>query len=250
MKISSSLACAGLAASVLASPLDNTITKRGAESWCSVFGTASNGPYTIYHNNWGAASASSGQQCSTFSPSSGNSVAWTTSWSWHGGPGAVKSYSNIGLAHVNRRLSDVHSIPSRWSWSYTGNNLVADVSYDLWLAPSADAPNKYEIMIWLGALGGAFPISETGRTPIARAPIAGTSWSLYKGPNGGTTVFSFVASGNVQHFNGDLNLFFKYLTQNQGVPASSVITALQAGTEPFEGTNAVFTSPECSISIN
>ncbi|KAG5978276.1 hypothetical protein E4U55_006307 [Claviceps digitariae] len=250
MKISSSLTYAGLAASALANPIVHSNSERGADSWCGNFGTGSIGPYTVYHNNWGVGSASSGQQCTEFSPAAGNSVAWSTSWSWQGGPGSVKSYSNIGLAHVNRNLASVRSIPSRWSWSYSGQNVVADVAYDLWLAPSAGAANTYEIMIWLGALGGAFPISQTGRTPIASPQIAGSSWHLYKGPNGGTTVFSFVASSNIQNFNGDLNLFFKYLTQSQGVPANSVITALQAGTEPFSGSNAVFKSSVCSISIS
>ncbi|KAG5914659.1 hypothetical protein E4U42_000368 [Claviceps africana] len=247
MKITASLALSGLVASALATPLDHS--KRGAQSFCGGFGTSSAGPYTLYHNNWGAGAASSGQQCTAFSPLQGDSVSWSTTWSWQGGPSSVKSYSNLGLAHVNRRLSDVRSIPSRWSWTYSGTNLVADVSYDLWLAPSAGAPNKYEIMIWLGALGGAGPISQTGSPIATTPPIAGTTWKLFKGPNRDTTVFSFVAPGQVRNFNGDLNLFFKYLVQSQGVPASSVITALQAGTEPFMGTNAVFKSSVCSIKV-
>ncbi|KAG5939103.1 hypothetical protein E4U59_003317 [Claviceps monticola] len=245
MKISASVAFAGLAASVLANPV---ITKR--EQWCGNWGSTTTGPYTIYHNNWGAASASSGNQCTSFSSRNGASVAWSTSWSWQGGPSKVKSYSNVGLAHVNRKLTDVKSIPSKWSWTYTGQNIVADVAYDLWLAPSAGADNTYEIMIWLAALGGAGPISQTGSTPIANPQIAGTTWKLFKGPNGNTTVFSFVAPSNIENFDGDLNLFFKYLVESQGVANTNVITALQAGTEPFVGSNAVFNSPVCSIQVS
>ncbi|KAG6008090.1 hypothetical protein E4U21_004971 [Claviceps maximensis] len=248
MKFSASLSLAGLAASALAGPVE--LTKRGGASWCGNYGISTDGPYTITHNNWGVAKASGGSQCTTFDPVQGNSISWTSKWSWSGGPGDVKAYPWVGLNNVNRRLSDVKSIPSRWSWSYSGSNLVADVAYDLWLAPALGAANKYEIMVWLAALGGAAPISTTGRTPIATVQIAGSAWHLFKGPNGDTTVFSFVAAGNINNFNGDLNLFFKYLTSSQGVPTSSVVTSLQAGTEPFTGQNAVFRSTVCSISIS
>lgn len=113
--------------------------------------------------------------------------------------------------------------------------MVSDVSYDLWLAPSVGANNTYEIMIWLGAYGGAGPISSTGTTPIATPTIAGYTWKLFQGPNGDTTVFSFVAPSNIGNWSGDLKLFFNYLTSSQGVSASSVVTSLQAGTEPFTG---------------
>jgi xyloglucan-specific endo-beta-1,4-glucanase len=49
---------------------------------------------------------------------------------------------------------------SSWSWSYTGSDLVADVSYDMFTSSSAGGSNEYEIMIWLAALGGAGPISS------------------------------------------------------------------------------------------
>jgi xyloglucan-specific endo-beta-1,4-glucanase len=90
-------------------------------------------------------------------------------------------------------------------------------------------------MIWLASYGGAGPISSTGST-IATPTIAGTTWNLYKGPNGDTTVFSFVAPSHLGDFSGDLKAFFTYLVDYQGVASSAVMTALQAGTEPFSGT--------------
>lgn len=112
--------------------------------------------------------------------------------------------------------------------------MVANVSYDLWLAPSVGANNQYEIMIWVGAYGGAGPISSAGKA-IATPTIAGTKWNLFKGPNGDTTVFSFVAPSNMGDFSADLKLFLTYLTTSQGVSSSSVVTSLQGGTEPFSG---------------
>ena len=104
----------------------------------------------------------------------------------------------------------------------------------MWLAPSVGADNTYEIMVWVGSYGGAGPISTTG-TYIAQPTIAGTKWNLFKGPNGDTTVFSFVAPKNIGNFAGDLKGFFTYLTNSQGVSSSNVVTSIQAGTEPFSG---------------
>ncbi|KAF4822440.1 putative xyloglucan-specific endo-beta-1,4-glucanase A [Colletotrichum siamense] len=236
-----------MAATAVASPTP-TIEKR-ATTWCDSFGSLATGAYTVYHNNWGAAQATSGSQCTTFNSLSSGSVSWSTSWTWAGGQGQVKSYSNVALEKVNKQLSAIKSIPSKWTWSYTGSNLVADVAYDLWLAPSVGANNKYEIMIWLGSYGGAGPISSTG-SKIASPKIAGTTWSLFSGPNGDTTVFSFVAPSNIASFNGDLKGFFDYLVSSQGVANTNVVTSLQAGTEPFSGTNAVFKTSAISISVS
>ncbi|KAI8170005.1 hypothetical protein K4K49_001449 [Colletotrichum sp. SAR 10_70] len=247
MQLSSYLVSAIMAATAVASPTP-TIEKR-ATTWCDSFGSLATGAYTVYHNNWGAAQATSGSQCTTFNSLSSGSVSWSTSWTWAGGQGQVKSYSNVALEKVNKQLSAIKSIPSKWTWSYTGSNIVADVAYDLWLAPSVGANNKYEIMIWLGSYGGAGPISSTG-SKIASPKIAGTTWSLFSGPNGDTTVFSFVAPSNIASFNGDLKGFFDYLVSSQGVANTNVVTSLQAGTEPFSGTNAVFRTSAISISVS
>lgn len=52
-------------------------------------------------------------------------------------------------------------MPSTWSWTYTGDDIVADVAYDLFTSSTADGDEEFEIMVWLGALGGAGPISST-----------------------------------------------------------------------------------------
>ena len=88
-------------------------------------------------------------------------------------------------------------------------------------------------MIWLGALGGAGPISSTG-SPVATPTIDGNTWDLYKGPNGDTTVFSFVAGGkHVESFGGDVMDFLNYLVKNQGLSDSQYLVSVGAGTEPF-----------------
>lgn len=128
--------------------------------------------------------------------------------------------------------------------------MVANVSYDLWLSPTKGGSHAYEIMVWLGAYGGAGPISSTGR-PVATVNIAGHTWQLFKGPNGDFTVFSFVVTGGpVTNFSADMKAFIDYLAQNQGVQTNYWITSLQAGTEPFTGSNAVFTTTDYSISVS
>lgn len=146
-----------------------------------------------------------------------------------------------------------HHITSTWlltrrHFSYTGSDIVADVSYDLWLAASSGGTNEYEIMVWLAALGGAGPISSTGST-IATPTIGGYTWDLYTGPNGDTTVYSFVASSEIESWSGDMMDFFTYLVDNEGVSSSKYITSLQAGTEPFTGTDAVFSTTKYTMSV-
>ena len=117
----------------------------------------------------------------------------------------------------------------------------------MFTSSTAGGSNEYEIMVWLAALGGAGPISSTygadgSATPVATVTVAGHSWKLYKGPNGSTTVYSFVASSTVNSFSGDLMDFFEYLTSSQGLSKSQYLTSIGAGTEPFTGSNAKFTA--------
>lgn len=104
-------------------------------------------------------------------------------------------------------------------------------------------------MIWVGALGGAGPISSTG-SPIATVNIAGAVWKLFKGTNTSWTVFSFVAENEQTTFNANLMDFFNYLIQNQGFSAGQYVEKIAAGTEPFDGSNAQLTTTEYMISVN
>ncbi|KAH7145401.1 glycoside hydrolase family 12 protein [Dactylonectria estremocensis] len=234
-------------ATVAAASPTRTLQKRET-TWCDNWGSLETGGFTIYHNNWGADQATSGSQCTTFDSITDSSVTWSTSWSWAGGSSSVKSYANVALEDVNLQLSAISSIPSTWTWTYTGTDIVANVAYDLWLASSAGGDNEYEIMIWLAALGGAGPISSTG-SAVDTATIAGSSWDVYSGNNGEVDVFSFVATTDINSFDGDLNEFFTYLTTNQGISTSMYATSLQAGTEPFTGSDAVLDITEYTISV-
>lgn len=161
----------------------------------------------------------------------------------------MKSYANTVTNFTITTLLEITSIPSVWSWTYAGTDLVADVSYDMFTSSSATGSDEYEIMVWLDALGGAGPISSTGST-VATPTIAGTTWDLYDGYNGDTHVFSFVASSAVADFDGDLYDFLSYLVDNEGMADSQYLLSIGAGSEPFTGSDAVFSvaSYSCGVS--
>jgi hypothetical protein len=123
------------------------------------------------------------------------------------------------------------------------------VAYDIFTAATATGSSEYEIMIWLAALGGAGPISSTG-SPVATPSIDGTTWNLFSGPNGATTVYSFVAQSEVTNFSGDLLAFLTYLAENQSFSTSQFVTSIGAGSEPFTGTDAVLTVSAYSVVFN
>ncbi|EHK97343.1 putative xyloglucan-specific endo-beta-1,4-glucanase A [Glarea lozoyensis 74030] len=105
-----------LLAGALATP---TPVEKRATTMCGGWGTVPTAGFTVYHNNWGAGAATSGSQCTTFnSVSAAKSFSWSTSWSWAGGNVNVKSYSNVALENVNKKLSAITSIPSTWTWSF------------------------------------------------------------------------------------------------------------------------------------
>ncbi|KAK7014417.1 concanavalin A-like lectin/glucanase domain-containing protein [Favolaschia claudopus] len=209
--------------------------------------------FVLENNLWGQSAATSGSQSSQVTATNGNSVTWHTTYTWTGGNSQVKSYANLDLrTGLGKSISSISSIPTAWKWTYSSasSNLVADVSYDLWLSTvggstGASSTSTFEIMVWLSTRGGATPAGS----PIGTASVNGVSWRLYKGTVKTWTIFSFVAPNEITSFNSDLKPFLTFLTQNQGVPSSQLLVQAQAGTEPFIGT-ATLTTNSYSISIN
>ncbi|ESZ95627.1 glycoside hydrolase family 12 protein [Sclerotinia borealis F-4128] len=236
----------------IAAPAVSKTLKARSTQICGQYDSVATGAYTVYQDLWGKDAASSGSQCSTVESLSGTTIAWSTSWSWAGASSSVKSYANVALDSVAKtgvQVSSIASIPAIWKWGYTGSSIVADVSWDVFTAATSGGTNEYEIMIWLAAIGGAGPISSTG-SAIATATIAGHEFKLYSGPNGDTTVYSFVATSEATNFDGDLLDFLTYLSTNEGWSTSQYINVLEAGTEPFTGTDAVFSVSAYSVAIS
>lgn len=72
----------------------------------------------------------------------------------------VKSYPNVVVDSNGQQISSISSIPSSWSWTYEGDDIVADVAYDFFTSSTPGGSEEFELMVWLGALGGAGPISS------------------------------------------------------------------------------------------
>ncbi|RAQ51160.1 endoglucanase-1 precursor [Aspergillus flavus] len=217
---------------------------------CGQYDTINVGNFKLYNNMWGK-DQGTGSQCVGLDSSvndSSSGVAWHATWSWSGGDGQVKSYPNVEARPETKKVSDLTNIQSTWKWSYTGDNLVGDVAYDIFTSSTAGGNAEYEIMIWTAALGGAGPISTTG-SPIDTPTIGGKTWKLYQGTNAATTVFSFVAPSEIQDYSGNLAEFFTYLAEKQSFPASQYYLSIGAGTEPFTGQNAVFTTSSYTITF-
>ncbi|KAF4314703.1 hypothetical protein G195_011703 [Phytophthora kernoviae 00238/432] len=194
-----------------------------AGDYCGQWDWAKGTNYIVYNNLWNQGKATSGSQCTGVDKISDSRVAWHTSYSWSSAPTEVKSFSNVALIFTPKQIKNINS--------------------------TAAGNNEYEIMIWLAAYGGAGPISSTGKA-IATVTIGGNSFKVYKGPNGNTTVFSFVSTKTITNFSADLLNFLSYLVKNQGLPSSQYLLKLEAGTEPFTGSNAKMTVSSYSAAVN
>lgn len=247
MKHISPIALASLAGITAAASTPAKPLSKRAE-FCGQWDTATDGNYIVYNDLWGEADATSGSQCTDIVSLDDNTLAWYTTWSWEGISYDVKSFANAEYTITAQELSSISSIPTTWKWSYTGTDIVADVAYDMFTSSSADGSDEYEIMVWLAALGGAGPISESG-SAIATPTIGDVSWSLYSGPNGDTTVYSFVASSEQTDFSGNLIDFFDYLEEYEGLSSSQYLLSIQAGTEAFTGSDAELDTSAYSVSV-
>ncbi|KAL2837577.1 concanavalin A-like lectin/glucanase domain-containing protein [Aspergillus pseudoustus] len=230
------------------------VTAARSEDWhfkradtCGQWEIVPAGQFNVYNNLWGQGNGD-GEGCVGVDSAS-SPIAWHSTWTWAGGEGTVKSYQNAVPSNFTpMQVSGLSSIMTSWDWSYEGTDLVANVAYDLFTASSADGAAEFEIMIWLTALGGAGPISTSG-SPIAEPAIGGSSWSLYTGTNAATTVYSFVASSPIEAYSGDLVEFLSYLVSDQGFSAQQYVQSIGAGTEPFTGSDAVFTTSGYTLSF-
>ncbi|KUL89489.1 hypothetical protein ZTR_04382 [Talaromyces verruculosus] len=146
---------------------------------CGQWDTISTSRHTLYSDLWNEASGT-GWGCIGLDYQSGNQISSTGGT--RSGLGARDVYSN----HMEMEFVKL-------------------------LRGSAEL----EIMIWLAALGGAGPISSTG-PPIATPTIAGTTWNLYPGPNGKTTIYSSVASSKVTSSSVDLLEFIPIFSPAKG----------------------------------
>ncbi|OLL23217.1 Xyloglucan-specific endo-beta-1,4-glucanase A [Neolecta irregularis DAH-3] len=197
------------------------------------------------NNLWGE-NGFSGTQCITADNSQTSPISWASNWNWTGGPRFVKSYANSKVTtNLPILVSNIHSIKSSWSWSYSETDIVADVAYDLFLGPKSDSKYDFEIMIWLAGFGEMGPLGSSIDKNIT---LAGHSWTLFYGKSD-HTVYSFVREGNdIPVFEEDIYGFVKHLVTNGALPSNYYLVYLGAGTEAISG-NAYFQTTSYTASI-
>jgi len=239
---------------ILASPVE--IERRvDTSTHCGQFDSVVATPYTLFLDQWGAAGATSGSDCAHITSLSGNTIAWTTTWTWTGGNG-VKSFTNINANNgLNKQLSAISSIQSTWVWSQSTSSVVADVAYDMFTSTTSGGAAANEIMIWLANFNAgpiSFVFNSAGQAVpiVSNLSLGGHTWNLYEGSNGANTVWSFLpTSGTITSFSTDVNAFLKYLTTNRGLSSAQFLTTVQGGTEATSG-SATLTSSQFSVVIS
>ncbi|KAF1777870.1 Concanavalin A-like lectin/glucanase domain [Phytophthora cactorum] len=172
-------------------------------------------------------------------------------YTWTGGAATeVKSYSNAALIFTpsRSRISRLSATKMKYSYSHTSGTFVADVSYDLFTSSTAGGSNEYEDHDLAGRLWRCWSISSTGKAiatvTIAAtaskctrarmaAPLSSRSWQPKPSPTSRPTAEVLI-----------------YLVNKQGLPSSQFLITLEAGTEPFVGTNAKMTVSSYSAAVN
>ena len=122
----------------------NVIAPRAGPSQCGQYTSIATGPFTIYANEWGAStSGTTGSQCSYIDSLSGNSLAWHTTWTWAGSSSQVKSFTNVETSLAQKAVSQYTSIPTTWTWNYTGTNLACNGRYSTKKKVFGQPPAKF-----------------------------------------------------------------------------------------------------------
>ena len=106
--------------------------------------------YLVQNNLWGR-DAGSGSQCSAVHSIGESGVAWSTTWQWSGGDDDPKSYSYSGLNFDKKPVSAIGSMQTSAHWTYSRQDLRANVAYDLFTAADVNHSNEggdYELMVW------------------------------------------------------------------------------------------------------
>jgi hypothetical protein len=217
---------------------------------CDQYGsTTIQGRYVVQNNRWGTTST----QCINVT-SSGFQVTQADGTATNGGP---KSYPSVfyGCHYTNcspgtnlpAQLSSISSAPTSVSFNYVGN-AVYDAAYDIWLDPTAkkDGVNKTEIMVWFNHVGSIQPVGSK----VGSASVAGRTWDVWTGNNGGNDVISFVAPSAISSWSFDVKAFANE-TVSRGLAQSNwYLTSVQAGFEPWQnGAGLAVTSFSSSVNL-
>jgi xyloglucan-specific endo-beta-1,4-glucanase len=153
MKSALALATSLLSIGALSAPsAPSTALVERQQSLCAQYAYWSGNGYEILNNLWGQSAASSGSQCTYVDGGSSSGVKFHTTWTWNGGENNVKSYVYAGKQIAKgRKINTISNMQTSASWSYSTQNIRADVAYDIFTAADPNhstSSGDYELMIW------------------------------------------------------------------------------------------------------
>jgi len=203
---------------------------------CDQYGsTTIQGRYVVQNNRWGTTA----QQCINVTDNGFSITQQQGSSPTNGAPVSYPSvflgchYTNCSPGtNLPMQVSQISSANSSISYNYV-SGATYNASYDIWLDPSPkrDGVNQMEIMIWFNRQGSIQPIGSS----VGSATVAGRTWDVWRGNNGGNNVISYLAPSPISSWNFSV-LDFINDTRNRGAITNSwYLTSIQAGFEPWQG---------------
>lgn len=229
------LAMAGLLAAGSITAVAATTTAHADTVICDQYGSAvAAGRYIVQNNRWGTTAT----QCINATDSGLTITQQNGTAATNGGPTAYPSiyygchYANCSPGtNLPMQISSISSATSGINYTYTGGTYNA--SYDIWLdsTPKRTGVNQTEIMIWFNRVGPIQPIGSRTST----ATVAGRTWEVWTGNNGGNDVVSYVAPSAITSWNFDVLAFINDTIARGYATRAWYLTSIQAGFEPWAG---------------
>ncbi|OAH10192.1 GH12 family glycosyl hydrolase domain-containing protein [Streptomyces jeddahensis] len=223
------------ALAVVAALLTTATAAQADTTICEQYGsTTIQGRYVVQNNRWGT----SDPQCINVTDSGFTVTQADGSVPTNGAP---KSYPSVfnGCHYTNcspgtnlpARLSSISSAPTSISYSYV-SDAVFDAAYDIWLdpTPKTDGVNETEIMVWFNRVGPVQPVGSQ----VGTATVAGRSWEVWSGNNGGNDVLSFVSPSAISSWSFDVMDFVRQAVSRGLAEDDWYLTSVQAGFEPWQ----------------
>ncbi len=202
---------------------------------CDQFGSTTQGNYIVMNNRWGTTAT----QCINVT-NNGFQIIQQDGFSAGGAPVSYPAiyagchYDNCSPnSGMPKQLSQISSVNTSVTVTYPGSGTY-DAAYDIWLNADTNVSGVQdtEIMIWLNHTGSIQPVGS----PTGSVNLAGRSWTVWVGNNGGNNVVSYVQAG-ITSFNADVKPFLMdAITRGAGFGnAAWYLTSVQMGFEPWSG---------------
>ncbi|WP_422771198.1 GH12 family glycosyl hydrolase domain-containing protein [Plantactinospora sp. WMMC1484] len=203
---------------------------------CDQYGsTTIQGRYVVQNNRWGTTA----QQCINVTDTGFSITRQDGQGSTSGAPVSYPSvflgchYTNCSPGtNLPMQVSQISSANSSINYTYV-SGATYNASYDIWLdpTPKRDGVNQMEIMIWFNRQGSIQPIGSS----VGTATVAGRTWDVWRGNNGGNNVVSYLAPSPITSWSFSVLDFINDVRNRGAITNSWYLTSIQAGFEPWIG---------------